>query len=357
LYIGLSSSKSLGRFNLLNQTLNLTVPLPPNQSYGSPAAAVGIATIPGSDTSLAVELGSFYGIGIFDISGNTGTFRTKSGASYGGDYPIFVDPTHFYAYDAYTTGAEFYRYSVDANGVTLIDGTTLDGMGGFGGHFAIDGGRVYGAGGGIANPATTPPSQVAVLQLGFGPYGTGLSGGGVVPYAAESKSFNVGINTAETALSFLERFDTQHFTMEQQLPFPTSNLGSIAGTRWGQDGLAYIVPTSQSFQNSSFQIFLIRGPFVLPAEAASNPAPSLSSSDHATIAPGSGNVNVVVTGSGLLPGATVFWNGSPRTTTYVDSEHVSVAIPASDVQSAGTGTLSSQNPGSAASNTIDIVVQ
>lgn len=357
LYIGLSGSKSLGRFNLLNQTLDLTVPLPANQSYTSPAAAVAIATMPGSDTSLGVEINSFDGIGILDISGGTGTFRAKSGVPYGGDYPIFVDSTHFYAYDASTSGAEFYRYSVDANGVTLIDGTTLDGMGGFGGHFAVDGGQVYGAGGGIINPATTPPSQVAVLQLGVGPYGAGLYGGGVIPYAAESKSFNVGVNAAGTALSFLERFDTQHFTLEQQLPFPTSNISSVAGTRWGQDGLAYIIPASQSSPGSASQIFLIRGPFVLPAEAASNPAPALSSTDHATITAGSGNVNVIVTGSGFLPGATVFWNGSPRTTTYVDSGHVSVAVPASDVQSAGMGTLSSQNPGSGTSNTIDIVVQ
>ncbi len=359
LYIGLSGAKSLGRFNLLTQSLDLTLPLPPDPSYASnPAAAFAIATVPGSDTSLAVETNSFYGIGILDISGSTGTFRPNSSFSYAGDYPVFVDATHFYAYDTADSGAEFYRYSVDANGVKLIDGTTLDGMGGFGGQFAVDGGLVYGSGGGIVNPATTPPSQVAVLQLGAGPYGTGLYGGGAIPYAAESKSFNVAVNTAGTALSFLDRFDTQHFTLEQQIPFPTSDDGSVAGTRWGQDGLAYIIPTSNSSPGAQpSQIFLIRGPFVLPAEAASNPAATLSSTDHNSITAGSGNVTVTVTGSGFLPGATVFWNGSARTTNYVDSGHLAVAIPASDVQAAGTGTLSCENPGSGASNTIDITVQ
>lgn len=359
LYIGLSGAKSLGRFNLLNQSLDLTVPLPTNATYTSGnAAAMAIATVPGSDTSLAVEIDSFDGIGIFDISGSTGTFRAKSGSGYSGDYPVFADATHFYAFDAATTGAEFYRYSVDANGAELIDGTTLDGMGGFSGRLAFDGTLVYGSAGGIVNPSTTPPSQVAVLPLGAGPYGTGLVGGGVVPYASESKSFNIGVNDAGTALSYIERFDTQHFTLEQQLQLPSSNVASVSGTRWGQDGLAYIIPNiNPSNSQQPQQIFLIRGPFVLPAEAVSNPAPTLSSTDHNTITAGSGNVYVTVTGTGFLPGATIFWNGSARTTNYVDNAHLTVAIPASDVLAAGTITLSSQNPGSGTSNTITLTVQ
>lgn len=357
LYIGLSGAKSLGRFNLLNQALDLTVPLPTNASYTSGnAAAQAIATVPGSDTSLAVEIDSFDGIGIFDISGSTGTFRTKSGFGYSGDNPVFTDATHFYAYDAYTTGAEFYRYSVDANGAELIDGTTLEGLGGFGGRLAVDGGLVYGSGGGIINPSTTPPSQVAVLPLGQGPYGSGLFGGGVIPYASESKSFNIGVNDAGTALSFVERFDTQHFTLEQQIQLPSSNVSSVVGTRWAQDGLAYIIPNTNPSSSQS-QIFLLRGPFVLPAETVSNPAPTLNSTNHNTITAGSGNLYLTVSGSGFLPGSTVFWNSLPRTTNYIDNAHLTVAIPASDIQAAAAITLSSQNPGSGTSNTITINVQ
>ena len=60
---------------------------------------------------------------------------------------------------------------------------------------------------------------------------------------------------------------------------------------------------------------------------------------------------------GFLPGATIFWNSSARTTNYVDNAHLTVAIPASDVLAPGTGTLSSQNPGSGTSNTINLTVQ
>jgi trimeric autotransporter adhesin len=358
LFIGLSGAKSLGRFNLLTQTLDLTVPLNSTSIYNSgEVAALNIATVPGSDSSLAVEISSNGGIGIFDITGSTGTFRNKLTQIYAGNNPVFADATHFYAYDANTSGAEFYRYSIDASGATLIDGTTLNGMGGFGGRFALDGGLVFGSGGGIVNPNTTPPSQVATLPLGSGPYNLGLSGGGVVPYQSESKAFVIGVNTAGTAANYLERFDTHLFTLEQQIQLPGGSITSISGTRWGQDGLAYLLPTSTNGISSTNQIFLLRGPFILPAEAVTNSAPSLTSADQTTITAGSSNLYLTVTGTGFLPGAVVLWNGSPRTTSFIDATHLQVAIPASDLTSAATITLTSQNPGSTSSNSLFITVQ
>lgn len=58
-----------------------------------------------------------------------------------------------------------------------------------------------------------------------------------------------------------------------------------------------------------------------------------------------------------LPGATVLWNGAARTTNYVSATQLTVDIPASDVASATTATLSCQNPGSTASNTLSVTVQ
>jgi hypothetical protein len=53
LCIGLSGVKSLGRFNLLNQTLDLTVPIISTSVYASGnVAASAIATVPGSDRAL-----------------------------------------------------------------------------------------------------------------------------------------------------------------------------------------------------------------------------------------------------------------------------------------------------------------
>ncbi len=358
MFVGLSGAKSLGRFNLLAQALDLTVPLTTNESYSpGPAAAFSMATVPGSDSTLAIEIDSFDGIGIFDISGSTGAFRKNSGFGYSGDNPVFTDSTHFYAYDAYTTGAEFYRYAVNANGVTQIDGTTLLGSGGFGGRLAVDGGLVYFSGGGIANPSTTPPTQVGVLPLGAGEGGSSLYGGGAIPYAAEAKSFNVGINAAGTAMTFLERFDTQHFVLEDTVQLPSSEIGSgVNGTRWGQDGLAYILP-AQLGSTSTSQVFLMRGPFVLPAEAAANPAPALSAVGSGTIAAGGGNQYVAVTGTGFLPGASVLWGGTVHDTIFADAQHLQFALGAAELKTAAGVSVTIRNPGSTDSNAVTVAVQ
>jgi hypothetical protein len=196
---------------------------------------------------------------------------------------------------------------------------------------------------------------VAVLPLGSGTSSTSLSGGGVIPYQAEAKAFVIGVNTAGTAAYYLERFDTQHFTQEQQIQLPGNSVSSLPGIRFGQDGLAYVVPSTTT--SNTPQIFLLRGPFVVPAEATTNPAPTLSSTGQATIAVGSSNLYLTVTGTGFLPGAVVLWNGSPRTTTFVDNAHLQVAIAGADLASAQTITLASQNPGSGNSNNLTVTIQ
>ncbi len=360
LYVGLNGANSLARFDLLTGKLDGNIPLPtPPQFYAPSNGISGMAVLPGSDNSLAVGLSYDGAIGILDVAGLTGTWRSQFSGIYAGVTPVFGNATHFYAYDSATSGAEFYRYSVDSSGVHEVDGTTLVGFGGFSGSLAVDSGLVYGASGGIVNPATTPPTQVGVLPLGSGPYGTGLFGGGVVPYAAEAKSFTIVVNGAGTALDFIERFDTSHFTMEDQIEVPNSTIGGLSGVRWGQDGLAYVIPTATSgpvgVQPS--QLMLIQGPFVVPSEAIANAAPSISSTDHNTIGVGSLNTRVTISGADFLPGASALWNGAIRTTTYVDSAHVIVAVPAADLVKAATVALTVRNPGSSASNSLSISIQ
>jgi trimeric autotransporter adhesin len=141
LYISLSGANAVAQYDLLHQKLLQTVSFSgaPNSTTGATALAV----MPGSDTTLAVNFSGTNGI--MDISGSVGTFRHNFAGS---NFPTFGDATHLYTYDDLSTGAEFYRYSINANGLTLIDGTTLDGMGGFNGGFQIANGLVYGASGG-----------------------------------------------------------------------------------------------------------------------------------------------------------------------------------------------------------------
>jgi hypothetical protein len=118
--------------------------------------------------------------------------------------------------------------------------------------------------------------------------------------------------------------------------------------RWGRDGLAMVT--------SSGHLYILSGPFVVPQELGANPAATLSSSSASTIAAGSDNMLLTLTGTNFLPGVAVTWNGSYRTTTVVDANHVTVAIPASDLTTAGSESLVATNPGGAASNALTIAV-
>lgn len=354
LYIGLSGADSLALFNLLQQTVTATIPLSYTQ-YGTTTStpATSLAVMPGTDSTLAVGISNGWGnFGIFDISGNNGTFRKNFSGIYEGVNPQFANATELYAYDSQTSGAEFYRYSVDANGLTLIDGTTLDGMGGFSGGFDLAGGLVYGGSGGIANPSTTPPSQIATLAP-VQQTSTSIGGNGVVADPSLQEEFLMA--------NGLTRYNLTTYLPEATLVIPVSNSGVFEATwtmlRWGQDGLALMASGEDYSTDQPFVLLmLLRGPFVAPQELVSNSAANLASSSAATIAHGSGNTMLTLTGSNFIPGVAVTWNGSYRTTTIVDATHLSVAIPASDLTAAGTASLVATNPGAKGSSALEITI-
>ena len=118
--------------------------------------------------------------------------------------------------------------------------------------------------------------------------------------------------------------------------------------RWGQDGIAMLT--------SGGHIYLLRGPIVAPQLLNHNSAAALTSSSASTIAKGSGNTLLTLTGSNFVPGVAATWNGSYRTTTIVDATHLTVAIPASDLAATGSGNIAATNPGSSASNVLTIAV-
>lgn len=88
-----------------------------------------------------------------------------------------------------------------------------------------------------------------------------------------------------------------------------------------------------------------------------NTAAVLTSSSITTVTHGASNTLLTLTGSNFVPGVAVTWNGSYRTTTIVDATHVTVAIPASDLAAAGSGSLVATNPGAGASSSLTISIQ
>jgi len=88
----------------------------------------------------------------------------------------------------------------------------------------------------------------------------------------------------------------------------------------------------------------------LTAQITSNPVPLINNPVVPDAAvPGGPAFTLTINGTGFASGATVNWNGSPRTTTFVSSSQVTANIPASDIASAGTATVTVSNPGGPAS--------
>jgi sugar lactone lactonase YvrE len=361
LFAALTGSNSLAQFGLPQQSLVATIPVNLTQGGStSSTTPTSVAAMPGTDTTLAIGISNGWGnFGIFDISGSTGTFRPSLSGIYEGVKPVFADPTHLYAYDSQTSGAEFYRYSVDPNGLTVLDGTTLNGMGGYGGNIQIAGGLAYGAGGGIVNPSTTPPSQVAVLPA-VDVTGTGnLSYYTAGPLADPSlkKDFLILQNGSPY---YLVRYDGSQYLPESWLAIPTQSYTTSSFMnmlRWGQDGIALLESAQSSSSNQTVKnVLLLRGPFVAPQLLGTSSAATLTSSSATTVSHGAGNTLLTLTGANFLPGVAVTWNGSYRTTTIVDSSHVTVAIPASDFANAGSASLAALNAGASASNALTITI-
>jgi hypothetical protein len=91
----------------------------------------------------------------------------------------------------------------------------------------------------------------------------------------------------------------------------------------------------------------------------SNPVPSIGSLSPSSVTEGSGAFTLTVNGSGFISGSQLRWNGSNRTTSYVDPSQLQASIYASDVASVGTASVTVYNPspggGSSSSETFRII--
>lgn len=73
-----------------------------------------------------------------------------------------------------------------------------------------------------------------------------------------------------------------------------------------------------------------------------------------TVKPGSPGFVLSVNGTGFVSGATVHWNGSPLATTFVSRSRLKASVPASDIATAGTASVTVFNltPGGGTSNVV-----
>ena len=87
--------------------------------------------------------------------------------------------------------------------------------------------------------------------------------------------------------------------------------------------------------------------------AGSTPVPLINQPLVPTsAAPGGAQFTLTVNGTGFVSGATVNWNGSARTTSFVSSSQLTATINAADIAAAGTASVTVTNPSSGTSNIV-----
>jgi len=360
LYTILSGSQNVARFNMVTQQADFTFPIPNNSSFDGGIALRGIAAQPGTENTIALDIASFTGNAIYDVNPNakSAAIRGQASGPYSGSCITFLDAGDMLAFDTDTSGATLDHYTVTSAGFTYYNyqqysESTLNGFG----CFKLSGGLAFGNAGGVANPATVPATQMGVFPVtGGGEFSTST---GLAPDTSLQEAFflvNTGAGTTASygTIDGIRAFDQNTFLPSANVFL---NMEAIEGNtsfsgldliRWGQDGLAVLT--------SSGHIYLLRGAFVVPQLLNHNSAASLASSSGSTIAHGTGNTVLTLTGTHFVPGVAVTWNGDYRTTTIVDSTHVTVAIPASDLANTGSASLVATNPGASASNTLTVTI-
>ncbi len=103
-----------------------------------------------------------------------------------------------------------------------------------------------------------------------------------------------------------------------------------------------------SFDNSSIGA---TWPFIL-----SGPAPAMTSVSPAQATAGGAGFTITVNGSNFLTGATVQWNGTPLTTTFVGATQLTASVTAGLIGTAGTVPVLVKNPEGAPSNAVTFTV-
>jgi len=123
--------------------------------------------------------------------------------------------------------------------------------------------------------------------------------------------------------------------------------------RWGSVGLAFI---AQAPAADSEAVYLLTSS--LAAAAGSNPVPKITSLSSSSAPAGSSGFQLTLNGQGFTETSVVNWNGSPLPATYAASSVLTALVPATDVASSGTVSLTVANPapGGGTSNVVHFIV-
>ena len=281
LYVGRDGSSSVVRVNLSTNTIDETISIAPDPTFG--ALRIGdLAAVPGSPHSVAVlesrnASPSFAGIVIYD---DTTPRKNSLNASTG---PV-VDWILFFGGSTQLLGSQgeisdfsFSRFAVDANGITFTDATS--GLGG--GRLSTDGQRVY---------ETNPPRQIDPTSKSvvgrFSFVQNFVSS--IFPDATAKRVLLLSSGTGPSGVYGTQIYAGDPTTFSQlalvEVPTQYSTFGGQDLLRWGSNGLVFRLyngATNVGGFSPNDQVILMRSS-VTGSSAILNEIPPFSSTDFVT---------------------------------------------------------------------------
>ncbi len=126
----------------------------------------------------------------------------------------------------------------------------------------------------------------------------------------------------------------------------------------GSSATVGIQVTEELFQPFSFNSASLSDNLALLWTAPQNAVPSISLLSPSSLPVGSADFTLTVTGSGFIPDSVVSWDGSDRTTTFINASQLQADIPASDLVDAGAApvTVFTPAPGGGTSNAVNFTI-
>ena len=351
-YVLLTGASRIQRVNLLTQQQEASFPVIA-QSGTNGSSNVDFAVQTGSQNTLAVTGSPAYTTQIvdFDPIAQTATARPAQYTATPAISPRFRNPASLFV-----QSGTLDDFVVNASGLAPLNPAAASTIP-LASTFVLAGNLLFTGAGGVADISTLPARPLGSFTLGDNLYGIGTN---VAPDPAIGRAYFLaafdGISTYTAGLATptgIVTFSTSTFLPVAFLPLsiaaidPPHQYDTSADIyRWGPDGIAALT--------SAGTLYLARGPAILPQLLQPSTAPVLAA--VAALQHGSANTVITLTGSNFQPGIAAAWNGAYRTTLYVDSSHLTLAIPATDLTATGAATVTVTNPGSPASAPVAVTI-
>jgi hypothetical protein len=361
-YATLPSTGQMERLILPSLTPDITFALG-NGANSVMNTAVAVTVAPGQPHTVAVALhtgntipeSAVGGVAVYDDGVPRANIAVPP--AYPNVYDTLVwgkDATTLYGTDSAYSGGPEDVFSVTASGTTLAQ-TFTGALGSFVKHLAYDPstGNLIDGFGHVLNAATG--QSVGLLQV---QNTISYEENPFVLDAGQRVGFYLNVNGFYTSNPAPNGEYIQAFGLDRSNYINSMLVEGLSGAstivRWGASGLAL---------NGASQVYLIDGSFVAPTGVTSAvggyvaPSPTLASVTPISVAVGSPNTQVTLTGRDFTQASQVTWNNQSLLIDSITDTQMVVTIPATALSQPVASILTVSNgPGTANSNTIGFTV-